>query len=66
LLIDEDDDGEWDYEYNIATGISTAYQSAAQPDKEEGFPWFIIAIIIIGIIIAVIVVLFKLEYIYFE
>lgn len=68
VRIDEDGDGEWDYKYNILTGTSTAYDSPDQQptEKEEGFPWLIVALIIIIIIIAVILILFKFGYLYFE
>ncbi len=63
FLIDSNDDGIWDYVYNPSNGQVSVYE---QPKEDEGFPWWLVAIIIILIILAIIGILFYTGIIYIE
>lgn len=52
-LIDSDDDGEWDYIYDPLYGIVASYEEQLSSE----FPWLLV---IIGVIIAVVVIIFIL------
>jgi len=62
-LIDTDNDGIWDHVYNPSTGNISPYEI---PKKDEGIPWWAVAIIFIVIILLIIGILFYTDILYIE
>ena len=59
-LLDSDDDGKWNYQYDPATGSLTSFESTIATLENQ---WFFILIIVIAIlIIAAIIYLYKKNY----
>ncbi len=66
ISIDINNDGEYDYRYNVETNsISGVLNKEKKDSSTQGFPWMTAIITVVLVVICVIVILFKTGIIYF-